>query len=296
MKKLLPVLFTRKKPTAPQEKQLYSLWQGLYLCFFSAKFYVDVAQRWRGYGFRYLFVASVLISLPYSVQQMVKMYDYFDNELLLAFSKMPDLTLVKGEVLFDKPMPYVVAGEKNKPPLLVIDTTRSLDHFDEKYRNATLVVTKKAFYIGGKKNAAPFMASQPTLSPLYSNNFPKDATGVLKAKSFEEIVLKVKDKLILMLPFSIALMAFFVEAFILFILSLMTTFVANVLVRYSLSFKQSLRLTYVCGTPQQVIASFMATMNWQRPMVGFLMLGALLFYFCFAVAVNKRAARKMVVA
>lgn len=297
MIKLLPSVFVKQAKRKKEEvRPFFSIWQALYMSFYSPKLYVDVVQRWKGFGLKFLFLASVLISLPYSIYQMNKFNTYYNDELLVALENMPTLNVVKGKVVFNKPMPYVVRSENSSKPLVVIDTKKSLSALGNRLSKASIVIAKDGFYLDGKQNTAPFVQNSPVNSSVYDSKFPTNYTGKIEPTYFLKTVESIKSKLIYFIPTTVAMSAFFCEMVILFVLSFVGSLFANILIRYSLNFKQSLRTAYVCATPQQALALIFSLKGVQNTTSGLTMFGVFLFYFCFAVAANKRAARSLVVA
>ena len=124
----------------------YRLLQAIPLSFFSAALYQDVAQRWRGLGFSYLFILLLLISSITAVTSSVKvvLFDiekqlnvFYDNAIktsqinledvinsgLDMLSQLPPVTFKEGKATSDVPQPYYITEPITQKKVFIIDTT-----------------------------------------------------------------------------------------------------------------------------------------------------------------------------
>lgn len=118
----------------------YSLLQPLYLSFFSRDLYQDVRRNWKGTGFLYLLLLLSLTWLPV----MVKLHQATAEEIRLEaprfIDQVPRITIIRGQVSIDRPVPYTISDPDSGAPLMVIDTSGTVASFEQ--MTAPVLLTK----------------------------------------------------------------------------------------------------------------------------------------------------------
>jgi len=130
--------------TPTREPRRYGAISALALSFFSAEFYRDVARRWRGIGFWYLFWLMFLTAIPVAVKSHIEFSRFARQEGRAMVSTFPSLTLNKGIASSD-PDPCLWTEPGSGAVLLYVDTT---GHFDvPKGQNAPARLSDKTLYL-----------------------------------------------------------------------------------------------------------------------------------------------------
>jgi hypothetical protein len=70
-------------------KARYHYWQAFILSLYSPKLYVDVAQRWRGFGLNYLLLLVALLCIPFSIRFIANFNIYFTDKVEILFVYYP---------------------------------------------------------------------------------------------------------------------------------------------------------------------------------------------------------------
>ncbi len=123
----------------------FSILHPLYLSFFSRDLYRDVRTNWKGTGFLYLLLLLAITWLPV----MYKVHREASEEIRLEAPKyleqVPKITIVKGEVSIDRPVPYTILDPDNHTPFMVIDTSGKITSFEQTAAPALLTKNKFMF-------------------------------------------------------------------------------------------------------------------------------------------------------
>jgi hypothetical protein len=109
----------------------FSILDPLYMSFYSAELYQDVARRWKRVGLGYLFLAMALLQLPMAVKIHAGFSKWVRNDAREVVDKIPRITIRHGEVSTDVETPYYIdaprepANRMNRSSqyLAVIDLT-----------------------------------------------------------------------------------------------------------------------------------------------------------------------------
>ena len=101
----------------------YTIIHPLYMSFFSASLYRDVARNWKGFCLPYLLSLLALCIIPGVMKIHSDISDYLSVEAPKIAKQVPVITILKGKVSIDKPEPYIIKDEKTGAPLIIIDTT-----------------------------------------------------------------------------------------------------------------------------------------------------------------------------
>lgn len=279
-------------PKGKQSKELSSRpgvgWsdyaQALFRAFYSSALYVEVNRLWRGLGLRYLFLLSVVLSVPWYVTEYVKQVNFFHEIVLPAVKQFPTIQVNEGKVQFDKPMPYIIKDKAGKPVIIIDTTGKTKDLKGEQYKDVLLLVTKDSFVY-------QFHGLPPTVDPL-----KPDAGGQVDS----ELVLQAIDNGKWM--FATSLYPVLVSSLfsVLFVISLLYGFIAipiaNSVMKYPINYRQSIKLTAVSMTPMVTLLFILYLGNWVNHGTGILLFFVMSAYYVFAIRANKHAPKSLIVA
>lgn len=288
----------QKKVLRAIDAPFYNYWQAIFLSFFSKRFYVDVGKRWKGFGFAYLALLLGILSIPFAARFSLDFNYLIKKTMIQPIRELPLLTIQRGELYFDKPMPYEI---KNKAgaTLLIIDTTGTVNSLDtSKYPSLTTLITKnKILY----RFSPPkfFFSKEPVknTAQIYEQSFNKEANEIFDGKRWLEVsgiakVLYISTAIIYPTTFFI----FFAIYCVLFlVLAMMAQFVAKLFVKLHLTYKQACRMLVVSATPQIFFMITVMTLGWLFDWFGLVSIIILSTYFAFAIIALQRESHKLVV-
>ena len=109
----------------------YSLLQPLYRSFFSRDLYRDVRANWKGTGFLYLLLLLAITWLPVMIKVHADVSAAVRLEAPKYIEQVPEITVVKGQVSVDQPVPYTLSDPETSAPLVVIDTSGTITSFEQ---------------------------------------------------------------------------------------------------------------------------------------------------------------------
>jgi hypothetical protein len=114
----------------------YSIFHPLVLSFFSKSLYRDVGKHWRGTGLLYLLVVLALVWIPTMIKGQLEMSKWVEGDSKEITKQIPAITISKGQVSTDVPMPYFIKDPKSGATIAIIDTTgqyQTLENTDAKF-------------------------------------------------------------------------------------------------------------------------------------------------------------------
>ncbi len=121
----------------------YSILHPLYLSFFSRDLYRDVRTNWKGTGLLYLLFLLALTWLPVMVKLHRDIAEGVKQEAPKYVNQVPKITIVRGEVSIDRPVPYTITEPGSGTPLVVIDTSGKITSLEQ--TNADMLLTRNKF-------------------------------------------------------------------------------------------------------------------------------------------------------
>jgi len=121
----------------------YSILHPLYLSFFSRDLYRDVRTNWKGTGFLYLLLLLSITWLPVMYKLHFGISKGVQQEAPKYLDQVPKITIVRGEVSIDRPVPYTISDPDSRTPLMVIDTSGTISSLEQ--TTALALLTKNKF-------------------------------------------------------------------------------------------------------------------------------------------------------
>jgi len=286
----------KKQQLSLVDAPIYRYWQALYLSFFSQRLYVDVYKRWRGFGFLYLLLVIALASLPLSLRIMHDFNTYFNENIILPFNELPKLYVQKGEIIFDKPMPYFIKNKKGEL-VGIIDTTQKVTEINSNYPHLAILITKEKIYFRPPKIQLFIEQATPSShEPIYEYPLDKEDNEVFVGEEWIKTSGVFKLKLMAQLLIYPLIMLFMYGVYLVLIpvLGFLGQLFAQIFFKVKFKFKESCRLLAIAATAQIVLMFAGLATNFMLPGFGFIFIGLLAAYYSFAVISVKRAGNKMV--
>lgn len=288
---------SKKQALRSIEAPIFDYLEAIYKSFYSARLYVDVAKRWRGYGLKYLLLVLALVVIPLSLRLLFQTHDYIYDELLYPFQKLPTIYVQKGEVSINKPVPYFIKNKDNQVVGLV-DTRESPIDVKKKYPNLTIFISKNSITI--HPPAPHFIFNDDIIPteqmPIKFYQFDKQMNEVIIGKDIADFTsLKLSIYFVELMLYPMVVMVFFgIYIAVLFCFAFLGKVFASTLFHVKLTYRQSFRLLAVVCTPQLFLLFFMLATGWIFPGAGWIYLALLTLYFSFAVLSLKRDSQKLV--
>lgn len=276
---------------------VYGYWSALWKSFYSRRLYVDIGKRWKGYGLVYLLLVIALLSIPFFLRMTVSFNQSFKEQIIEPLLKMPLFYVQNGNVVFDKPMPYLIDNDK-KQTLVIIDTTGVVNDFSDKYPYLTILINKDKMsfrlptpQLFTMHAPAPVNKGKPLVQP-----FAKDANLVFDGKKFVEQNAITGLKLASQFMLYPIIVAIFFSIFIVFflVLAFLGQTFSTIFFSFKLSFAASCRLLIVAGTPMLLLLFFVLTCNSLFQGLGFILFFMLTAYYAFALHVLRAESRQIV--
>lgn len=117
--------------------------QALYLSFFSADLYRDVASHWKGLGLLYLLLLLGLTWLPTAARAFTGLRTFSTEKGAALAQQMPRVTIAGGEMRAEPPGRHELKDPATGHVFLVIDDT--IDDVPAQAANDMMMVTRKEF-------------------------------------------------------------------------------------------------------------------------------------------------------
>lgn len=273
----------------------YGYWSALYRSFYSRHLYVDVGKRWRGWGLLYLLLAIAICSIPFAVKMDFSFNTSFQEQLVKPLIEIPTFYIQDGNVVFDKPMPYLVKNDKGDVTI-IIDTTGQINDFS-KYPLLAILVNKNQISMK-IPNLQLFDMPQAQFSsgPPIVQEFTKEDNAVFDGKTIakEQTITNLKYfAQMLMYPIIVSIFfSMFITFFLVF--GFLGQIFSSVFFSFSVTFKQSCRLLIVAGTPMLLLMMLLLTFNFMFTGSGFILLFFLIGYFSYALYALRAESKKIV--
>lgn len=283
----------------PIDTPVYNYWSALYKSFYSRRLYVDVGKRWKGLGIVYLLLVIALFTIPFFVKITMSFNQSFQEQILDPLLKIPVFYIQNGDVIFDKPMPYLI-NNKNNQTVVIIDTTGTVNDFTSKYPHLSILINKnqiafklpnpQLFTVGNE--AAPMAKGAPMVQ-----SFDKGANLVFDGRKIveENSVTGLKyGSQVMLYPIIVGI---FFSIFIIFflVLALLGQTFSTIFFSFKINFASSCRLLIVAGTPMLLLLILMLTFNGIFQGSGVLLFFLLIAYYSFALYALRAESKRLVI-
>lgn len=266
--------------------KLYRYWQALFRAFYSRSLYIDVVQRWQGFGFFYLLLLISVVTLPLSMRIMINFNDYFNEKIIQPIEKIPPLYIHDGNIIVNKPMPYFMK-DANGVIVGLIDTRNTMMGFNEhQYPDLVVLITNDTFFL----KLPAFHLFLKELAPIGRSDLLVETVSeglseVFVAKQWIEssrIIWLKWGMISIIYPVLISLFLGLYFGF-LQVLTMLAQSIAWLLFKLKLTFKQCARIVIVSSTPHIVLLFGLLVTNALFAGVGTVCIVLGLIYFSFAL-------------
>jgi len=130
----------------------YSTVHPLFMSFYSRSLYQDVAMNWRKISLLYLLLLLAVCLIPLTFKTRAAVSDYLLHEAPKIVKQFPVVSISKGQVSVDIPMPYTIKDPQSNAPFIIIDTTGQVTSLSGSDALVLLTKTKLFFKRGPKES------------------------------------------------------------------------------------------------------------------------------------------------
>jgi len=113
-----------------KDSSTFTLFQTLYLSFFSRPLYQDIRRNWKGLCFPYLLVILMFYWVPEMMNMNTIISEFIADEALQYVDQVPMITISKGMASIREPVPFYIYDKKNNTPFAIIDTSGQIMSLD----------------------------------------------------------------------------------------------------------------------------------------------------------------------
>jgi len=276
------------------DKPVFKYWEAIYRSFYSSYLYVDVAKRWKGFGFMYLLLVFAIFSIPYALKTGLAYQTAVKQQLIEPITLLPILKVVNGKVAFDKPMPYLVKNKENQV-VAVIDTTTKNPNFTQGYPFQSIFISEnKATFKVPMFNFFKGEANLPAFGTPIEQSL-ENLNGTFNGKQFvaEGRLRSVEITVPWMIYFVIVSTCFFFSIGLYVFTSLLAQLYARLFFKIQLPFKKVCLLLIVSSTPMLLFAFLCLFLQLLFKSQGIVLLVVMVLYFTFALLSYRRESRRM---
>lgn len=253
----------------------YSIFQTMYLSFFSKDLYRDVVANWStGKVFLYLLLlltlSWIILAVPFQ-KELNKEYRAKSEKLLPQF---PMMTISQGIMSTPEKRAYIIVDpDENNKPIIMIDTTGQHNTLDQS-KTDMLITSNQVL-----------MKSHDTNISIYK--IPTNLNAVLVPE-------KIKNFLNKSASFAWVI---FIPLFVLFsylyriFQALIDAVIGKIFARFnhvSLTFKQIFRIAIITMTPIVAISTILSLLRIFPPFIELLFFAITMIYLFFGVLANKQ--------
>lgn len=276
---------------------VYRYWEALYRSFYSARFYIDVAKRWKGYGFLYLLFIFCFGTIPIAMKLSYEFNKVFYQKVLEPIEKLPLISIQNGKVSLDESLeqPYLVKNSHGDI-ISVVDTSNGLVDPKKKYPKAVFIVQSDRVLIH-LSNPYSFMRSKPVVHGEYTEyKLDKNTNEIFSAKDWLSSIRIIYVKwLIEFLIYPVLTLLLYAIGMV-GILSLGCLGQAYALALFGLrlKFKTSTRLFSVSMTPALIVFFFLMGTGVSYIYSGLIIISLVAAYYTYAMISLKLTSKILV--
>lgn len=259
----------------------YTIFHPFIWSFFSKQLYVDVARNWRGCAFFYLFILLAICWIPIVYQYNQGITAFMQNVVPQMTKNFPTVTVNAGELSIDKPMPFVIMDDKNKP-VLVVDTTGQINSLDQEgvegLDDVKVLITKTQVFARSKEHE------------IRQYTIPKDTDFSFSPEDINKWGNTLNYWLILgLFPF-LLVFSYLYRIIQTLLYAAVGTLILNKFVKTDLEYQAILRLSVVAITPAVVISTILGYFFIAFPYELVLYFLLSMIYLIFGLHANKSSA------
>jgi len=250
-----------------KDPKTFTIFQTLYLSFFSRPLYQDVRRNWKGLCLPYLLFILMFYWVPEMMNMNKNISEFIADEAPQFVDQVPVITITKGKASIKESVPFYVK-DKNSVPFAIIDTsgqTTSLDNTP-----AVVLITQDSLVVRPDKDSKEIRSfsladmGDITITPKLIYNW-----------------LEIFNNLYVVVLFPVALLISFVNHVV---QAVLLAFLGGSFAKHfniQLDFKTLVRLSVVAFTPAIMLETVHAALDIHYPyssFFSFLITGGYLFY------------------
>lgn len=278
------------------DARFYQYWQAFYLSLYSPRLYIDIAKRWKGFGFLYIFFLLSVVSIPLSLQYMQRFNQYAYTDFIEPFMHVPPMHIHQGRAIFHVKMPYTVQNDQGKV-MILIDKNGSMRSFNTVYPDLIALITEQACYF--RQPVSPFFierqsfVSEQRIETLSFDKLPDGMFDLADWLKHSGLILLKNSMLVGIYPFIVS--SFFgLIITLMLMLALVGQLTSYTIFRFRLGFKPACRLMAVASTFSIYAFFLIKTFGYKTSGMSIYCSLMAYVYFCFAVLVVRRESQHLV--
>lgn len=252
-------------------------------------------KRWKGFGVLYFLLLVSLLSVFPTIRYVDELTTYINNNYLYPIEHLPLILIQNGNASIDEPMPYFVKG-KTGDDLIEVDTRRNIEKFPKNHPTLILLVTKNKLLM--RSPALKFLnhAGKDEESP-YIDTFDKHINEVFSGREWSKTsniyAIKLISSVFIYLGFLGAMFGLSLGLNV--VISSIGRIISMTILKYSIDFKQSIRLAFVASTGPFCFLSILNALGWETKLMGGpWYIGLVALYFSYGVICVKRESKILV--
>lgn len=251
-----------------KDPRTFTLFQTLYLSFFSRPLYQDIRRNWRGFCLSYLLVILMFYWVPEMMNMNNNISEFIADEAPQYVDQVPMITISKGKASIKEGVPLYIYDKKNNTPVAIIDTSGQILSLDN--TPAVVLLTGDSLLVRQDRDSKETRRlslsdmDDITITPKLIYNW-----------------LEVFNNLFVVVLFPVALLlSFLIHVVQVFLLAMLGRSFAKYFT-IQLDFKTLVRLSVVAFTPAIMLETVHAVLDIYYPyssFFSFLITGGYLFY------------------
>ncbi len=251
-----------------KDPRTFTLFQTLYLSFFSRPLYQDIKRNWRGLCLPYLLVILMFYWVPEMMNIKNTISEFITDEAPQYVDQVPMITISEGKASIRERVPFYIYDKKNNTPVAIIDSSGQILSLDN--TPAVVLLTRDGLMVRQDRDSKETRRlslsdmGDITITPKLIYNW-----------------LEVFNTLFVVVLFPFALLISFTFHVI---QALLLAFLGGSFAKYfhiQLDFKTLVRLSVVAFTPAIMLETIHAVLDIYYPyssFFSFLITGGYLFY------------------
>ncbi|HYQ47469.1 MAG TPA: DUF1189 family protein [Thermodesulfovibrionales bacterium] len=252
----------------------FTIFQTLYLSFFSRPLYQDIRRNWNGIGLPYLLLILMIFWVPEMMNVNTAISGYLADEAPQYVDQIPVITIKQGKASVSEPVPLYIMDRKKNVPVAIIDTSGQTTSL-EKTPAVVLLMQDRLLVRHGKD-------SDETRSFSFTDTGDITVTPKLIynwLEVFNSIFVIVLFPFVLLVSFAYHVLQ-----------TVLLTFLGNSFAKYfsvQLDFRTLFRLSAVAFTPAIMLETVHAVLNIDYPYSSFFSFLITSGYLFYAVGCNS---------
>lgn len=251
-----------------RDSKTFTIFQTLYLSFFSRPLYQDVMRNRRGLCLPYLLVVLVCFWVPEMMNMHRNVSEFIADEAPQYIDQLPVIVIEKGKASIKEPVPFYIMDKKHNRQVAIIDTSGQVASLEK--TPALVLLTRDRLIIREDAGAHDV------------RSFPlADIGNITLTRTFIYQWLQTVNSLFVIILFPVVLLISFAFHIV---QAVFLAFLGNSFAKYfrvQTDFRSLFRLSIVAFTPAILLEAVHALLQIDYPyssFFSFLIAGGYLFY------------------